>query len=72
MFSEKIQNWHHCGPTKLQNAINEIQLVVIFVIQKVFLNEREEKPTRVDYPMRFINSVINEFKKSKDHGDENL
>ena len=32
----------------------------------------KENPTKVDYPLRFINSIINEFKKSKDHGDENL
>ena len=25
---------------------------------------------KVDYPLRFINSVINEFQSGKDHGDE--
>ena len=25
-----------------------------------------------DYPLRFINSVINEFQKDKDHGDESF
>lgn len=34
--------------------------------------QSSEKINKVDYSLRFINSVINEFQKSKDHGDESL
>ena len=27
---------------------------------------------KVDYPLRFINSVINEFQRGKDHGDKHF
>ena len=27
---------------------------------------------KADYPLRFINSVTNEFQKGKDHGDESF
>ena len=36
MFIEKPQNYIRHGPPKLQNAINEIQLLVIFIIQKEY------------------------------------
>ena len=32
----KVQNHHHDGPPKLQNAINELQLMAIFIVQKEF------------------------------------
>ena len=27
---------------------------------------------KADYPLRFVNSVINEFQKGKDHGDKRI
>ena len=35
-FIEKTQNYIHHGPPKLQNAINEIQSTVIFIVQKEY------------------------------------
>ena len=35
-FIGKTQNWLHHGPAKLQNAINEIQWMVIFIVQKEY------------------------------------
>ena len=69
-FVRKTQIYLHHGPPKLQNATNEIQSVVIFIIQKEYhQNFDEEIPLikekfmKADYPLRFINSVVNEFQK---------
>ena len=35
-FTGKTQNYLHHGPPKLQNAINEIQSMVIFIVQKEY------------------------------------
>ena len=35
-FTGKGQNYHHHGPTKLQNATNKIQSMTIFIFQKEF------------------------------------
>ena len=35
-FIGKTQNYLHHGPPKLQNAINQIQSMVIFIIQKEY------------------------------------
>ena len=32
----------------------------------------KEKFIKTNYPLRFINSVINEFQKGKDYGDESF
>ena len=32
----ETQNYLHHGPPKLQNAINEIQSMVIFIVQKEY------------------------------------
>ena len=32
----------------------------------------KEKLMKVDYPLRFINSVFNEFQKGKNHGGESF
>ena len=32
----KTQNYFHHGPPKLQNTINEIQSIVIFIVQKEY------------------------------------
>ena len=44
MFIEKPQNYIRHGPPKLQNAINEIQLLVIFIIQKEYHQTLMKKP----------------------------
>ena len=35
-FTGKTQNYLHHGPPKLQNAINEIKSMVIFIVQKQY------------------------------------
>ena len=76
-FTGKVQNYHHHGPSKLQNAIKEIQSIkknssskknFIKLRRKIHLIK--EKLTKADYSLCFINSVINEFQKGKDHEDE--
>ena len=52
----KVQNYHHLGPSKFQNALNEIQSIATFIVQK-------GKFMKADYPLRFIKRVINEFQK---------
>ena len=59
MFIGKTQNYLHHGPPKLQNAVNEIQSMVSSLF-------------KADYLMRFINSVVNEFQKGKECGDESF
>ena len=78
-FVRKTQIYLHHGPPKLQNATSEIQSVVIFIIQKEYhQNFDEEIPLikekfmKADYPLLFINSVVNEFQKGKECGDENF
>ena len=58
-FIGKTQNYLHHGPPKLQNAVNEIQSMVSSLF-------------KADYLMRFINSVVNEFQKGKECGDESF
>ena len=67
---------HHRTP-KLQNAINEIQSRVILIVQKECHQIKchpliKEKFMKTDYPLRFINSVINDFQKGKESGDESF
>ena len=56
-FIGKTQNYLHHGPPKLQNAINEIQSMVIFMIQNEYHQTLakislliKEKIMKVDYP----------------------
>ena len=76
-----VKAWRrkHGRPPKLQNAINKIQSMVIFIVQKrISSNFDEEIPLikekfmKADYPLRFINSVVNEFQKDKECGDESF
>ena len=67
---------HHRTP-KLQNTINEIQSRVISIVQKECHQIKchpliKEKFMKTDYPLRFINSVINDFQKDKESGDESF
>ena len=65
-FIGKTQNYLHHGPPKLQDAIIEIQSMVSFIVQK------EYHQTLTNYPLRFINSVVNEFENGKECGHENF
>ena len=56
-FIGKTQNYLHHGPPKLQNGINEIQSMVIFMIQNEYHQTLakislliKEKIMKVDYP----------------------
>ena len=42
--------------------------MVIFIIQK----EYHQKFIKTDYPLRFINIVVNQFQKGKECGDESF
>ena len=58
------------GPRKLQNAINKIQSMVIFTVQKEYHQTSKillikEKFIKADYPLCFINCVVNEIQKGK-------
>ena len=64
----KVQNYHHYEPLKLQTVISKIQLMAIFIVQKrISSNFDKEIPLmkenfkKADYPLRFINTVINEL-----------
>ena len=35
-FTRKVQGYHDHGPPTLQNAVNGIQTIAIFIIQKEF------------------------------------
>ena len=76
MFYGKTQNYLHHGPSKLQNAINEIQSMVIFIVQKEYQTLTKKwsykRNMKADYPLYVINSVVNEFHKGKECGDESL
>ena len=80
-FIGKKQNYLHHEPPKLQNAINEIQSMVKYNLhhsKRISSNFDEgiplikEKFMKADYPLRFINSVINEFQKGEECGDESF
>ena len=67
---EKPQPNFNYGPPKLQNAINRTQSMVIFIVQKEYHQTSEiplikEKFMKADYPLYFINSVVNEIQKGK-------
>ena len=74
-FTRKVQSCLHHGPTKLQNAINKIHSMAIFIIQKQF-HENWRKNScnkkKFDYWLNFFNSVINEFQNGKDWGDKSF
>ena len=52
----------HHGPLFKQNTINGDEEITL----------AKEKFMKADYPLRFINNVINEFQKVKNRGDESL
>ena len=68
----KTENYLHYGLSNLQNAINKTQPMVIFIVQKESSNFVkgvlliEEKVVKTEYSLRFIKSVVNEFKKCKE------
>ena len=68
----KTENYLHHGLSNLQSAINKTQLMVIFIVQKESSNfvkgvpPIEEKVAKAEYSLRFIKSVVNEFKKCKE------
>ena len=69
----KTQNYLHHGPPK-RNAINGD----LHRSKRISSNFDEEIPLikekfmKADYPLRFINSVVNEFQKGKECGDESF
>ena len=73
MFIKNTQNYFHHGPSKLQNAINKIELMAICTdcSKRVSLNwDKEttlikEKFIKADYPLCFTNSIVNEFQKGR-------
>ena len=46
MFIGKTQNYLHDGSPKLQNAINEIQAMVVFIVQKEYHQTLMKKSLR--------------------------
>ena len=78
-FIGKTHNYFHHGPPKLQNAINEIQSMVIFIVQKKMSSNFDgeislikEKFMKTYYPWLFIKSIVNEFQKGKVCGDKSF
>ena len=69
-FIRQTQNYFHHGPPKLQNAINEIQSMALFIIQKDPSDKR--KVYEGWLPITSLNSVVNEFQKGKECGDESF
>ena len=60
MFTGKTQNYLHHGPLKLENTINKIQSMVIFIVQISLNFDKEiplikEKFMKDDCPLHFIN-----------------
>ena len=77
IFIRKTQNCLHHGPPKLQNAINKKKnRVYIYCSKRIPSNFDEETPLikdkfmKADYPLHFINRVVNEFKKGKECEDK--
>ena len=77
-FTGKIQNCSQHGPPKLQNAKKNTANGDLHHSKRISLNFDEEillvkeKFMKFDYPLRFINSVFNEFQKGKNHGGESF
>ena len=80
-FIGKTQNYFHHGPSKLQNAIHEIQSMVKYNLhrfKRISSNFDEDIPLikqkfmKADQPLRFIKGVVNEFQKSKECGYESF
>ena len=44
-FARKVQNYSQHSPPKLQNAINEIQSITTFIIQKEFHRTFSRNPS---------------------------
>ena len=73
MFIKNTQNYFHHGPSKLQNAINEIELMAVCTdcSKRVSLNWdkettlRKEHFIKADHPLCFTNSIVNEFQKGR-------
>ena len=75
-FTRKTQNYLHHGPPKRykRNTING-DLHCSKRISSNFDEEItliKEKFMNVDYPLHFINSIVNEFQKGKECGDESF
>ena len=43
MFIRKVQNYYPYGPQKLRKAINELQSMAIFIVQKKFRQNLTKK-----------------------------
>ena len=59
-FIRKTQNYLHHGPPELQNAINEIHSMMTSIVKEESPSDKR-KFMKADYPLPFINSVVNEF-----------
>ena len=71
-FIGKTETYLHHTHPKLQNALNEIQLMVIFIVQiEYHQTVIKEKFMNGNYALHFINSLVNEFQKGKQCGDKN-
>ena len=74
----KTQNNLPNGPPKLEKAIKELQSMVIFIVQKrISSNFDKEIPLTKNImkfwlPITFINSVVNNFQKGWEFGDESF
>ena len=77
-FFRKTQNNLHHGPAKLENAIKELQSMVIFIVQKRISSNFDKEILLIKKIMKFwltitfINSVVNNFQKGWEFGDENF
>ena len=76
-FIGKTQNWLYSKTTKTpkrykRNTVNDN----LHRSKRILSNFDEEIPlikekfVKADYPLRFINSVVNEFQKCKEYGEE--
>ena len=78
-FIGKTQNYLHHGPAKLQNSLKQYTIKYdLHRSKRISSNFDEkiplikEKFMKADYPLHFINSVVNEFQKGKECGDESF
>ena len=73
---KKTQNYLHHGPPKCykRNTINDD----LYRSKRISSNFDEEIPQKIerfmkaDYPLRFINNVVNAFRRGKECGDESF
>ena len=69
MFIRKAKIYLHDGPPVLQNSLKKYDQWWSSSFKKNQTNVEEEIPLKADYPLHFMNSIVNEFQKGKECGD---